>query len=1293
MIISHPIMNFKKIEKKILKWLGISLGVLGLVLFIFHLWLVNHAEKIIEELVDKESKGKLKLKLGNLKFSYFSKNLDLQNLSLYSTDSLSTGTSYHFSIAHINLKVNEIFPVIFKKQLLIDSFSLLEPQIEISRVQSNNDSSFNELNNISVPEELGKIYNSIQNALNALHVNRFQIEEGKLVLHNRTKLDELPLTITNLHFHIDNLNVDSTSYSVENKFLFSDNIVLRSRNQDIIFPDGAHRLAFSRFRVNLRKKVFEIDSCTISEIKKENTNPAFSVFFDTLKITSVDFKILAENKTLVADSVFCINPVVKLTLQEKLKLKNKMDLPDIARIIQQFTGNMHLNYVGVSNAGLHLALIQNGKTNTFSSNQTNFEIKGLQIDTLLTNPFKLESFAMAIRNQEIKLSDAGYIVHFDSILFNQNRLLLNNFYATKKLPKSFYEFRVKSVQLSGLSWKDLLFRNELIAESASLLNPVINFTDTTLGNRRRTNSTIFSAFHTIHEILNVKKIQIYNGTVTGNLTNNFKLWLNHLNLNIAPNYFFSSQNSIDLQKAITQLSFQNGKISNSEYELQLENADFSGKLNTLKANRFHFLNAKKTIELSANNITLGNFLESSVGSNFSLDYLSWQKGAISLRLNNEKISKKETGIKFKLNKLTLSNTNLKIEKNETLIETSLERINAGPTTIDMPGNLSIEAANFAGYNLKITNTKISLVASNYNIADNSSSFIENIKIHKLSEKDSFRLFIPKLEMNPDINQALKGKIKLTTAVFTSPQIEYTNRFFSNDSLAQSEINILPIDIDEIKISEPQLSFSILNRDNKIEAAWVNDAKKQSNQIIIKKFVSSDRNKFAADQIQLNANGISFRNSASNKINSNNSQLNLTIQNFSVAKNAGWSWKGMIQDLRVLNFSIDSFGKNKNNLLVSSFSVTKMNLSSANYKIPEKILNESPLLGVADFTGEINNSSTFFKWNNFTYNHQKESFSIDSVVVYPKQDQETFIALQKFQKEYVTLKTGQINISGFNPADYLKDSVVKAGTISINNSNINIYHDKRLPFNKEISKPLPTKLIKDLPFRVSIDTVKYENMNLVYTELNDLTMQTGIVPVHKMYGMIFPIRNIGLKPSDTLNIRMNGYLLDSLWLRLRIRESYSDSLAGFFITLRMRPGSLSGFNNFLPQLSSLKIRNGMLDTISMRAVGMEYFSFGEIKAFYHNLKLEFLKNDLETKKIFLRGLITFIATNFIIKKENKSRTGRVFVSRLRERSIINYILKMTLSGLASSAGAKNKKKMLKKYKKELLLRNLPPLDYD
>src|SRR6186713_2332635 len=128
-------MNFIKIEKRMLKGLGVLLGVFGVLFIIFHFWLVNNAEKIIEDLVEKESKGKLKLKVGNLKFSYFSKNMELQKLQLYTADSSGSEVSYRFSINNIQLKVDEILPIILKNQISIDSLQLANPQIEITKLR------------------------------------------------------------------------------------------------------------------------------------------------------------------------------------------------------------------------------------------------------------------------------------------------------------------------------------------------------------------------------------------------------------------------------------------------------------------------------------------------------------------------------------------------------------------------------------------------------------------------------------------------------------------------------------------------------------------------------------------------------------------------------------------------------------------------------------------------------------------------------------------------------------------------------------------------------------------------------------------------------------------------------------------------------------------------------------------------------------------------------------------------------------------------------------------------------
>jgi len=144
---------------------------------------------------------------------------------------------------------------------------------------------------------------------------------------------------------------------------------------------------------------------------------------------------------------------------------------------------------------------------------------------------------------------------------------------------------------------------------------------------------------------------------------------------------------------------------------------------------------------------------------------------------------------------------------------------------------------------------------------------------------------------------------------------------------------------------------------------------------------------------------------------------------------------------------------------------------------------------------------------------------------------------------------------------------------------------------------------------------------------------------------------------------------------------------------MQPHSMLYLNKILPALSSVKLQSGYLDTLTMRAVGQDYLSLGEMKMYYHDLKVQFLKNGSEEKKRFLQGLMTFIANSFIIKNENKKRVGVVYFPRLRDRSFINYYIKIAMSGVASSVGAKKNKRLMKRYNKQIKVRQLPPIDFD
>jgi hypothetical protein len=109
---------------------------------------------------------------------------------------------------------------------------------------------------------------------------------------------------------------------------------------------------------------------------------------------------------------------------------------------------------------------------------------------------------------------------------------------------------------------------------------------------------------------------------------------------------------------------------------------------------------------------------------------------------------------------------------------------------------------------------------------------------------------------------------------------------------------------------------------------------------------------------------------------------------------------------------------------------------------------------------------------------------------------------------------------------------------------------------------------------------------------------------------------------------------------------------------------------------------------MRVGGGEYLAYGEMKMFYHDMKIELLKKG----SVNQTGFLSFLA-NLLVKNKNTNRTGNVFFIRNRERSSLNYLIKIFMSGVTNSVGAKNNRKIMRKYQRELRQRKLPPVDFE
>jgi hypothetical protein len=380
------------------------------------------------------------------------------------------------------------------------------------------------------------------------------------------------------------------------------------------------------------------------------------------------------------------------------------------------------------------------------------------------------------------------------------------------------------------------------------------------------------------------------------------------------------------------------------------------------------------------------------------------------------------------------------------------------------------------------------------------------------------------------------------------------------------------------------------------------------------------------------------------------------------------------------------------LLIHEAELSELGINSASVINLKKLSAANASFGLRKFNGEYKDDIREFRWYNAGLNRTKKEFRLDSVSYRPRLDRDSFMARQSFQADYVQAKTGAIRMSELNLDAFIRDKTLEAGKLEIDNAYLSDYRDNTLPFKSGAIKPLPVKLLKNIPIPLSFGEVLFNNSRVDYTQVSEKTREAALIPVTRMNLRILGVKNYDLLPTDSLDIVATGYLLDTAWVRVHVRESYLDTLHGFHLAGQFRPVSLDVINQVLAPMAYVKFRSGYLDTAYLLATGDEYLATGIMQMHYHDLKIRIFREGYENEKKSGKGLLNFIANTFVIRDKNTSRPGTIFYLREKNRSAINYLVRLAMTGFASSVGVKKSNKKAKKFNRDIKSRPLPPVGF-
>jgi hypothetical protein len=390
----------------------------------------------------------------------------------------------------------------------------------------------------------------------------------------------------------------------------------------------------------------------------------------------------------------------------------------------------------------------------------------------------------------------------------------------------------------------------------------------------------------------------------------------------------------------------------------------------------------------------------------------------------------------------------------------------------------------------------------------------------------------------------------------------------------------------------------------------------------------------------------------------------------------WSFK--LDALNIRNVCMNTLKDKKihQTIQLNSLNVEDLFISDTSFRETDEFIMKNKAFRLTNGNVQLKNENINLEVFNLSLSIASNSLNIDSIAFYPVSERDAFMQSKEFQTTHNQLYTGKIGLKGLDFSRLMQDTVVYAKKATLNDLKFIIYKDKRLPFKHGVEKPMLTNLLLNIKPKIKVDSVILKNGFIEYEEFNDRTRQFGKITLNKIKGVVADVKTFDPSINDSLKFNVYARFLDAADLRVKYKQSYTDSLSGFNLKLIVNSFDLTALNPILRPFASAELKSGNLDTIRMSVIGRKYVAYGVMRMYYDHLNAVILKKGDEESKTIVTKSVSFLA-NRIVQTKNKYGTGDVYAERDPEKGFVNYWVKIVIGGVFTNTGVRSNNKQERK----------------
>lgn len=276
---------------------------------------------------------------------------------------------------------------------------------------------------------------------------------------------------------------------------------------------------------------------------------------------------------------------------------------------------------------------------------------------------------------------------------------------------------------------------------------------------------------------------------------------------------------------------------------------------------------------------------------------------------------------------------------------------------------------------------------------------------------------------------------------------------------------------------------------------------------------------------------------------------------------------------------------------------------------------------------------------------------------------------RFQKERFDMRARKITFSGADFYLFLTRGRIFIRKIGVFDAAIDLYRDKRVPFNHDQRPLLPNQVLKKVSGKFNIDTVVLNHVYFVYGEKTGKREIPLKVYFSSLSGQILHVSNVPyVWRNNNMEVMLRGKMMNRAPLSLQLDFPLAAKSDTFYFNGAIYgPVPFAVFNPAIYPAAGIKFTGGTLNKIIFRGSANPHYASGTMTMLYRDLSFQAMKkNEQAANKFMSWGINSIVRKNNPRKGEGKqAKQVTMFYERDVERGFGNFFWKTLYSGMKAT----------------------------